>query len=160
MGETKSHTPFDDRSDDASLVEAIVVDYVDRLNAGERLDPFNILAEHPEVGAEVLAKLEVFRDLGPHSLTNEPLGALGDYTLRRQIGRGGMGVVYEAWENSMDRAVALKVLPAGIAADTKACTRFMREAQTAGKLNHPNVVGVYSTGVKEGTPWRRRESVP
>ncbi len=59
----------------------------------------------------------------------------------------------------MDRVVALKVLPAGIAADTKACTRFMREAQTAGKLNHPNVVGVYLTGVKEGTPWYSMEYV-
>jgi WD40 repeat protein len=70
-----------------------------------------------------------------------------------------MGVVYEAWQNSMDRQVALKVLPVGIAADTKACTRFMREAQTAGKLNHQNIVGVHSTGVEEGTPWYSMEYV-
>ncbi len=59
----------------------------------------------------------------------------------------------------MDRVVALKVLPAGIAADTRACIRFMREAQAAGKLHHQNVVGVHSTGVNEGTPWYSMEYV-
>ena len=107
----------------------------------------------------LLEDLEAFVGFSLEEEGKEPLGTLGDYTLRRQIGRGGMGVVYEAWEGSMDRVVALKVLPVGIAADTKACTRFMREAQTAGKLNHPNVVGVYSTGVKEGTPWYSMEYV-
>ena len=53
---------------------------------------------------------------------------------------------------SMDRRVALKVLPAGVAADDRALTRFVREAKTAGRLNHPNVVSVYGMGLKEQTP--------
>ena len=70
-----------------------------------------------------------------------------------------MGVVYDAWQNSMERQVALKVLPPGVAADNKAFHRFMREAKTAGQLNHQNVVAVYSTGVEEGTPWYSMEFV-
>ena len=151
-------TPRPDENLDGQ-VDQLVTEYVERLITGEQLDPQEIIAAHPRLAAELLRQLGAFVDLGSTTETTVPLGTLGDYTLRRQIGRGGMGVVYEAWENSMDRRVALKVLPAGIAADTKACTRFMREAQTAGKLNHPNVVGVYSTGVKEGTPWYSMELV-
>jgi hypothetical protein len=63
-----------------------------------------------------------------------------------------MGVVYEAWESSMDRRVALKVLPPGIAADERALQWFVREARTAGQLSHPNVVSVYGMGLKDQTP--------
>ncbi len=138
--------------------DTIVTDYLDRLNRGEVLDPFQILAEHPELGQEILEELQAFISLDS-TTESSPLGTLGDYTLRRQIGRGGMGVVYDAWENSMDRRVALKVLPAGVAADTRASARFLREAQAAGKLHHQNIVGVYSTGVREGTPWYSMEFV-
>jgi serine/threonine protein kinase len=64
-----------------------------------------------------------------------------------------MGVVYDAWQNSVDRQVALKVLPAGIAADTKSVTRFIREAKTAAQLHHPSVVSVYGMGVEANTPY-------
>ena len=142
-----------------SPLEDVVAEYVDRLNAGERINPLEILSDHPRTGQQILDQLKTFIDIDSDVSTGSPLGTLGDYTLRREIGRGGMGVVYEAWQNSMRRQVALKVLPVGIAADTKACTRFMREAQTAGKLSHQNIVGVYSTGVEEGTPWYSMEYV-
>ena len=74
---------------------------------------------------EILEHLESFIDLEDCLTSSAPLGTLGDYTLRRQIGRGGMGVVYEAWQGSMERRVALKVLPLGVAADDKAFHRFM-----------------------------------
>ncbi|MBI4585139.1 MAG: tetratricopeptide repeat protein [Planctomycetes bacterium] len=77
-----------------------------------------------------------------------------------------MGVVYEAWQNSMDRRVALKVMPKAVAADTKAVARFIQEAQLAGKLRHPNIVHIHGMGVEEQVPyfrstwrgrrWRRR----
>jgi hypothetical protein len=75
------------------------------------------------------------------------------------VAAAGMGLVYEAWENSMERRVALKVLPPGIAADDRAFQRFMREARTAGKLSHPNVVPVFATGIKEQTPYYAIEFV-
>jgi len=132
--------------------------YVDRLNAGEKLDPQQVLKDHPVNGDRILEELQVFLDLGEDKfhdafITQDPLGTLGDYTLRRQIGRGGMGVVYEAWQNSVDRRVALKVLPAGIAADNKAFMRFMREARAAAQLNHRNVVAVYGMGQEEKAPY-------
>ena len=115
-------------------LDAILAEYVERLNAGEELSPFEILAAYPDNGPEILRDLDTYASLERQST---PLGTLGDYTLRRQIGRGGMGMVYEAWQGNLDRQVALKVLPAGIAADNRAFVRFMREAKTAAQLNHP-----------------------
>jgi tetratricopeptide (TPR) repeat protein len=140
-------------------LERIIGKYLEQLDRGYEIDPFRILAEHPEEGPEILAALEDFCDLGKRPSGGEPLGQLGDYTLCRQLGRGGMGVVYEAWERSMDRRVALKVLPAGIAADERAVSRFVREAQLAGRLQHPSIVSVYGMGVKDETPYYAMEYV-
>ncbi|MBI4604341.1 MAG: protein kinase [Planctomycetes bacterium] len=142
-------------------IQEIAARYADRLIAGEKVEAEEVLAAHPTLGPEVLEHLEVFIGLGGPGASGEdcPLGTLGDYTLRRPIGRGGMGVVYEAWEGSMNRRVALKVLPAGIAADPRALTRFVREAQVAGDLHHPNVVPVYGMGVKEKTPFFAMELI-
>ena len=150
--------PERETSPDHSM-ELLLWRYVERINAGERIQAAEVHAEHPENAPEILEQLEAFQGIDTEFNSGEALGTLGDYTLRRQIGRGGMGVVYEAWEGSMDRVVALKVLPAGVSADNKAFMRFMREAKTAGQLNHQNIVGVYSTGVKEGTPWYSMEYV-
>ena len=143
-------------------LEKAIGQYLDELNSGKRLDPKRVLAENPLFGREILRTLEDFVELeseDEESESDDTLGTLGDYTLRRQVGRGGMGVVYEAWENSMDRAVALKVIPSGVAADTKAVSRFVREAQVAGKLHHPHIVPVYGMGVKDGTPYYAMELV-
>ena len=134
-------------------LEELFAQYVEQLNRGEKLHPQQILARHPELGEELLEYLEDFVAPDPESDITQPLGTIGDYKLLRRAGRGGMGVVYEAWENSIDRRVALQVLPAGIAADTRAFMRFMREAKAAGRLSHPNVVPVYAMGVKEDTPY-------
>ncbi len=157
-----SDMPFPSMSsDDPNLdqIERVFAEYVERLNAGEKISPWEIERQHPEFAEELIEQLELFKSGVFAHDQPAPLGTLGDYTLRRQIGRGGMGIVYDAWQNSMDRRVALKVLPAGVAADTRACARFMREAQAAGKLSHQNVVAVHSTGVEEGTPWYAMEYV-
>lgn len=64
-----------------------------------------------------------------------------------------MGVVYEAWQSSVERAVALKILPAGFAVETKALLRFLREGRAAGKLRHPSIVGVHAMGIESDTPY-------
>ena len=139
--------------------DEIVADYIDRMNRGERFTPEAIRAAHPELAEEVLDHLEMFIDLSQGTEEPERLGSLGDYVLKRRLGRGGMGVVYEAWESSMDRRVALKVLPSAIAADDRAVTRFIREARAAGRLNHPNLVSVYGIGVKDQVPYYAMEYV-
>ncbi|HRZ08979.1 MAG TPA: serine/threonine-protein kinase, partial [Gemmatimonadales bacterium] len=75
--------------------------------------------------------------------------ALGDaYTIEGEIGRGGMGVVYRARDERLQRRVAIKVLPPELAFQDEIRQRFMREAQTAARLSHPNIVPIH--GVDEG----------
>ena len=75
---------------------------------------------------------------------------LGDYRLIREVGRGGMGVVYEAEQLSLGRRVALKVLPFAATLDAKQRQRFQNEAQAAALLHHDNIVPVYSVGNDRG----------
>ncbi len=75
---------------------------------------------------------------------------LGDYRIVRVIGRGGMGVVYEAVQESLGRTVALKVLTANVANQPKQLTRFIREAQAAAMLHHTNIVPVFGVGHDDG----------
>ena len=150
------------QKDDANfeLVEEAIAGYLDQLNSGQSLDPKAVLAENPGVGHEILEILERFIGLNSSEVGDEPsVGTLGEYRLVRKLGRGGMGVVYEAWQGSMNRRVALKVLPAAVAAGSKACARFLREAQAAGKLSHPNIVPVHALGVAENTLYYAMEYV-
>lgn len=78
------------------------------------------------------------------------LGQLGDYQLLREIGRGGMGIVYEAHQISLNRRVALKVLPFATALDPKQLQRFKNEAQAAAQLHHNAIVPVYAVGNERG----------
>src|SRR5207244_12227998 len=78
------------------------------------------------------------------------LGQLGEYRLSREVGRGGMGIVYEAHQISLNRRVALKVLPFAAALDPKQLQRFKNEAQAAAQLHHNFIVPVYAVGYERG----------
>lgn len=85
------------------------------------------------------------------NLLAPPERQLGDYRLVREIGRGGMGIVYEAEQLSLARRVALKILPFAAVLDARQITRFQNEAQAAASLHHPHIVPVYAVGHERGT---------
>jgi tetratricopeptide (TPR) repeat protein len=95
------------------------------------------------------------------SAREEPVAnrRLGDFEIVREVGRGGMGVVYEARQVSLNRKVALKVLAAGLGLTSTAVARFHREAEAAAKLHHTNIVPVYATGEQDGTHFYAMELI-
>jgi serine/threonine protein kinase len=84
---------------------------------------------------------------------------LGDFEILREIGRGGMGVVYEARQVSLNRKVALKVLSGGLGLTARAVQRFRREAEAAARLHHTNIVPVYATGEHDGSHFYAMELI-
>ncbi|HTU90867.1 MAG TPA: serine/threonine-protein kinase [Gemmataceae bacterium] len=84
---------------------------------------------------------------------------LGDFEIVRELGRGGMGVVFEARQLSLNRRVALKVLSSGLGLTSKAVQRFQREAEAAAKLHHTNIVPVYAIGEEDGTHFYAMELI-
>ncbi len=78
---------------------------------------------------------------------------LGRYEIRSKIGAGGMGEVYRARDEKLNREVAIKVLPVAFSADRDRLARFEQEAQAAGSLNHPNILAVYDVGTNDDAPY-------
>jgi serine/threonine protein kinase/tetratricopeptide (TPR) repeat protein len=97
-------------------------------------------------GADPKASMESASDAPQHALS----GLLGDFRIVRQVGRGGMGVVYEAQQISLGRRVALKVLPFASMLDPRALQRFRNEATAVAQLDHPHIVEVHGVGQDRG----------
>ena len=152
--------------DDPRIIQQVDA-YRSALLKGQNPDRRELLDQFPEVAHELdacLNALEFLRQLAPvvHQQVTESGGeiggllpgpaprALGDFCILREIGRGGMGVVYEAEQISLHRRVALKVLPFAAVLDPRHLQRFKNEAQAAASLEHPNIVNVYSVGCERG----------
>jgi eukaryotic-like serine/threonine-protein kinase len=145
-----------------------VAEIVDRISAGESLDLDALAINHPEGVARVRRIVPVMVIMsrlrapsgadaghcwpgdGPRTASVEPGGDLGDFRPIRVVGRGGMGVVYEAVQISLNRRVALKILPMLSADDPRKLKRFQIEAQAAALLNDPHIVPVYLVGSENG----------
>ncbi len=115
----------------------------------------NLLAHHRE-SREFLA--EPAMQLAANLLSQPPAARLegrqvGHYQIHSLLGAGGMGQVYQARDTRLDRAVAIKVLPASFASDPDRLRRFELEAKATGALNHPNILTIHDTGAHEGTPY-------
>jgi serine/threonine protein kinase len=136
-------------------------EFLERHRRGERPALSEYTAHHPELAEqirELFSALLVMEDVrpGPPPAGDAPgtEGAprhLGEYRIVRQIGRGGMGIVYEAEQESLGRRVALKVLPPGALGDAAHGERFQREARAAARLHHTNIVPVFGVGEENGT---------
>jgi hypothetical protein len=137
-----------------ALVSKVVDEFLERLDLGERPQIEEYAERHPTIGnvlRQVLPALELVRFSTPDAEAAASLtGCLGDYCIVREIGRGGMGVVYEAEQISLQRRVALKVLPFASALDARHLQRFKNEAQAAAHLHHQNIVPVYAVGCERG----------
>ena len=152
--------------DDPRLVRA-AREYLEELESGRRPDRRAWLERYPDL-AEALGQcldgLELVHRAAPLMSSasgdsrrtvapaSEPVGAnpLGDFQILHEIGRGGMGIVYEAIQLSLVRRVALKVLPLAATFDAKHLQRFRQEAQAAAQLHHTNIVPVYAVGCERG----------
>lgn len=134
-----------------AVLVRVMEECLKKLEAGEAVDRAALVAAHPELADQLeacLASLEFI-----HRVAHPSEGAptqLGDFRIIREIGRGGMGVVYEAEQISLKRQVALKVLRFGAAPDPEAMQRFQREAETVAALHHTNIVPVFAIGSEQG----------
>lgn len=125
--------------------------YLAELEAGRNPDRAKLLADHPLLATHLAQALEglEFVHRTAAGATTAP-SRLGDFRIVREVGRGGMGVVYEAEQVSLRRRVALKILRFGAVADEVAMQRFQREAETVARLHHTNIVPIFAVGCENG----------
>jgi WD40 repeat protein/serine/threonine protein kinase len=150
-------------STDRDPIEQMADSFLARFRAGERPSVEEYAAKYPDLADEVrellpaLVKLE--RNFAPRgeepgeaerAPPQAPTRQLGEYLLLRELGRGGMGVVYEAVQQSLGRHVALKVLAGGSLGGPSQVERFRREARAAARLHHTNIVPVFGVGEEGG----------
>jgi WD40 repeat protein/serine/threonine protein kinase len=140
--------------------DELAEEFAERYRRGERPSLQEYADRLPEMADEIRemfpALVEVERaegdardDASRQLPAMTSLKELGDYRIVREIGRGGMGVVYEAEQISLGRRVALKVLNRHVVGDRKALERFRREAKAAARLHHTNIVPVFEVGQKD-----------
>jgi serine/threonine protein kinase/Tfp pilus assembly protein PilF len=156
-------------------VERLFDEFVERRRRGEQPSLSEYVERYPDLAEDIRAQFPAFfddsdkaRDLelteasgdAPPSAPARRVEQLGDFRILREIGRGGMGIVYEAEQESLGRHVALKVLLANSLLDPKQVSRFQREARSAARLHHTNIVPVFGVGEHQGTHYYVMQYIP
>src|SRR5262245_35391015 len=156
--------PSSDSSGDVVL-ERLAAEFVERHRRGERPPVSEYADRYPDLAGKIrdlfpaLVQIEKLKPAADATGAFEPtaissgntkLERLGDYRIVREVGRGGMGVVYEAEQVSLGRHVALKVLPGQALVNPTYLERFRREARAAARLHHTNIVPVFGVGEHDG----------
>jgi serine/threonine protein kinase/WD40 repeat protein len=136
-----------------ALFGQLAGEYLDRLGRGDGTSTEEFAAAHPAVADLIREGFPLLRVLRPEPADPGTPARLGEFRVRRRVGRGGMGVVYEAVQEPLGRRVAVKILAGPAAADPVAIERFRREARTAAGLHHTNIVPVFAVGEQDGTPY-------
>jgi serine/threonine protein kinase len=153
------------------LVDELAEEFARCLRAGDEPDAEGFAARFPDKRTEVrevLACVAVLERLKPRADATPPPEAVpaalparfGDYRIVRELGRGGMGVVFEAEQESLARRVALKVLPPQLVAGEKAKARFRNEALAAARLHHTHIVPVFEVGEADGQCFYAMQLIP
>nr|MBA3480318.1 serine/threonine protein kinase [Pirellulales bacterium] len=146
------------------ILDQLLEELTNRIHAGKSIDVDVCAGAHPEYADQLRRLLPAMQALnafgGSHTARNdctEPFaaiapttGVLGDFRIVREIGRGGMGIVYEAEQISIGRPVALKVLPFASMLDERRLARFRNEVRAAGQLHHTNIVPIFAVGSDRG----------
>jgi eukaryotic-like serine/threonine-protein kinase len=133
--------------EDAALAERAAA-LAQRLTRGETIDLDDCQDEELR---SLLPTIRMMAGWSTRSSVKTELSHLGDFQILRELGRGGMGIVYEAVQLSLGRRVALKVLQDSAALDPRRLRRFQVEAQAAASLRHPHIVPVFATGTEDGS---------
>ncbi len=134
-----------------SVVAEAADEYERLLGKGQRPDLEEFVRKYPQVADVLRRVLPALSVMEPDDEGSDAPGReLGDFKIHRELGRGGMGVVYAAEQISLGREVALKVLPFAAVMDPRQLQRFKNEAQAAAHLHHTHIVPVYSIGCERG----------
>lgn len=154
-------------TDDRDPVDVLAEEFADRLRRGEHPSVSDYAAAHPDHAEQLKELLPAVAQMELLKRFRAPGGAepslpdrLGDFRIVRELGRGGMGIVFEAVQESLGRPVALKVLARHAQLDPTRRERFVREAQAAAKLHHTNIVPVFGVGEQDGLPYYVMQLIP
>ncbi len=145
-----------------SKLDLLATEYVNLLRTGSPLSVKEFAAQHPENSEAItqlfpaIASIEGLRNAKkpePPSLNGKNFDSkvLGDFRIVKEIGRGGMGIVFLAEQISLGREIALKVLPPSFVSEPKYSRRFQREARIAANLHHTHIVPVFGVGQEQDT---------
>ncbi len=147
-----------DSSDNSIKVSQLANEYLARCRNGEAPPLSEYTDKHPQLAEdirEIFPMMLLMEENAPNEEPNEheplELSQFGDFRIKREIGRGGMGVVYEAVQESLNRNVALKVCPLNTGMSSRNRLRFRRESRAAAMLHHTNIVPVFAVGEEEGS---------